>query len=227
MKPDPFKLADYVFFASEPENPKGMLETFSQFQGELCLIEKTYPQEKWSYIMRISEIMKLRRYEYAFIALSSFNEKELRRILKFESEPHNLEEFTLIQLAPSLRKQLFILGISGLQSLLTLVHTLQLIKIQKNLRAYLYRSSKKISKFLNYFQPFTSLNIKYSDARDIRSIQLKKYAEMRLISEVDILVVSAATLHSLSKFEAGDVLGTQEALLAISRAGYFRTFVRL
>jgi mannose-1-phosphate guanylyltransferase len=227
MKPDLFKSVDFVFFASETENLEGIRETFSQFEGNLCLIEKTYPQEKWSYVLRISEIMTVRRYKYAFILLKNLNEKQLQRISKFKLEPHDLAEFTMIQLAPSLRKQLFILGSSGIRSLLTLTRTLHLIKIRKNFRAYLYWASKIVSKFLIFLQPFTSLDVKYSHARDSRSIQLKKYAEMRLISEVDILVVSAATLDSLSKFKAGDVLGTQEILLAISRAGYFRTFVRL
>lgn len=199
----------------------------SKLGFQVFYIEEEYQVDDWAYIIRIADILKNLEYDYVIISFSWISEMKIEILKSCYTDTLESQTPIMIQLLPTLRKQMITFVTANFRALATTYSKLKQIGLKKNIRAIGYLVLRKTSTHFNWIRIVTEKRNFLSKSNDHRAKELGTFAEMRLIGEVELLMTNKITIECLREFKAGNFISTQNALIGISRAGTVRTLIRL
>jgi hypothetical protein len=218
-------LSGAIFLPGDRSSNK-TVENFNGSGLNVVYLDPLDRNKNWTFFAEAAKKIEKSNYKFAFIAFEEISIRELNYLSKIASDYKDLNGLTFIQVSPRLRKALLLQTTQNYRSWLNAINLLTNLKIKKNIKAFIYGIVR------GFYQIYSRTSGKeiniglLNPLNDQRAQLLRKHAETSFLGDIEVVVISADAIQRVLAFRNQDLLDSQGILAGISRAGYFKSFVR-
>lgn len=203
-----------------------IIENFKGKGIDVIYLDPYKRSKNWAIFTTAAEKIKKSDYNFAFIAFDEISTRELNYLSKIARDYKDLNGLTLIQVSPRLRKAFLFETIKNVRSCLNAINLFTNLKVKKNIKAFVYVILKSLYQIYSRISRKQIYIARFNPLSDQRAHLLRKHAETCFLGDVKVVVIGADAVDRILGFRNQDLLDSQGVLAGISRAGYFKSFVR-
>ena len=215
-----------VIFSPGERSSDRNIENFKGKGLDVIYLGLFMRNKDWAIFTAAAQEIKKSDYNFAFIAFDEISTRELKYLSKIARDYKDLNGLTLIQVSPRLRRAFLFETIKNVRSCLNAINLFTRLMVKKNIKAFVYVILKSLCQIFSRISRKQIYIARFNPLNDKRAYLLRKHAETCFLGDVKVVVIGADAIDRILGFRNQDLLDSQGILAGISRAGYFKSFVR-